>query len=574
MKEAFEKVNVVKIKNVRKEGAKSIRERWWRYPLFLGKIVKGSRPLSYILLFAGMGVLLCLYLTSPLFLDVLKTKQEDSFTEGSVGAISSFNPLFLTQNAIDKSIEELVFEKFIEIDRDGNPQPGIAVKWESSNDGLTYTFDISLDHLWQDGEPLTADDVVFTFETGIKLADKYGEDSVGVSLTGIEVSKVDEDTVKFVLEDTNATFFEAVSIYIVPKHKLEDIDLDDMKFSMFGQYPLGSGPYKVVSTEPNIVTLEASEYYEDIPSIKKFVYRIYEDMDSLEVAFRNGDLDAISGIDSGDMDFVKEYSGYRVLETDIDQRTKMIFFNLRRDSLDEGVIRQALSYITDKEKLLELSDIPGTPASGPIPSSSWAFNDEAEQYSYNPEKASELFKDAGYIRSEDSSYYESQDNTILSFTISYLKNNSNDRLLNSLKDLWEEEGVILNLNPLSYEQITQEVIATRNFELLMYEVETTIDPDQYNLWHSLKVDYPNLNLSGYEYERVDILLEDARVELTKKDRIDYYDLFQEYLMRDVPALFLYHPKYVYVVPEGLNGPDLSNISFPEERFQNISEWSF
>jgi peptide/nickel transport system substrate-binding protein len=108
----------------------------------------------------------------------------------------------------------------------------------------------------------------------------------------------------------------------------------------------------------------------------------------------------------------------------------------------------------------------------------------------------------------------------------------------------------------------------------MYEVETTIDPDQYNLWHSLKVDYPNLNLSGYEYERVDILLEDARVELTKKDRIDYYDLFQEYLMRDVPALFLYHPKYVYVVPEDLNGPDLSNISFPEERFQNISEWSF
>ena len=74
----------------------------------------------------------------------------------------------------------------------------------------------------------------------------------------------------------------------------------------------------------------------------------------------------------------------------------------------------------------------------------------------------------------------------------------------------KEEGVVLKLEKLNYNQITQEIIATRDFEVLLYEVETTIDPDQYNLWHSLKSNYPDLNISGYSYERVDILLEDAR----------------------------------------------------------------
>jgi len=92
-----------------------------------------------------------------------------------------------------------------------------------------------------------------------------------------------------------------------------------------------------------------------------------------------------------------------------------------------------------------------------------------------------------------------------------------------LKELFEKEGLVLNLEPLSYKQLTQEIVATRDFELLMYEVETTIDPDQYNLWHSLKTNYPDLNLSGYTYERVDILLEEGRTELNVKTRKEKFD---------------------------------------------------
>jgi peptide/nickel transport system substrate-binding protein len=574
MKEAFEKVKVVKSKNGTKKERNDIRGVWWKYPVFVIRTIKGSRPLSYIFLFSVLAGFLCLYLVSSDFLWNIKREERVDFVEGSVGAISSLNPIFLTQNPIDKSIHELVFERFIDIDKEGDPLPGIASSWNISDDFLTYTFDIEDGHYWHDGEPLTIDDVVFTFESAIKLAEKYSTDSVGVPLVGMEVEKVDSDTIRFVLDDTNAIFFEAVSIYIVPKHRLETVSLGDLRFDIFTKYPLGSGPYKVIKSEPNIIILEASSYFPSYVSIPKFTYRIYEDLDSLEIAFRNGELDAISGVDSGGMDFVHEYSNYTVLETSLEKRTKMIFFNNRRDSLGDINIRQALNYITNKELLLEGSGIPGEVAIGVVPSSSWAFNPEAEQYLYNSETAEKLLEDVGYIKNEKNGYYEGEDNKILSFTLSYLENESNDRLVNSLKELWKKEGLILNLEPLTYAQITQEIISTRNFEMLLYEVETTVDPDQYNLWHSLKRDYPDLNLSGYEFNRVDILLEEARTEQSKKIRKEDYILFQKYLMNDAPVMFIYHPQYKYIVPDSLMGPELESITFPEDRFRNISEWHF
>jgi peptide/nickel transport system substrate-binding protein len=572
MKEAFEKIKVKRVKEKSSRKISGVRGFWWTYPDFFQRIVKNTRPLSYIFFFALIATACCFYLVESNFLEKIKVEEKTEFVEGSVGAISSLNPIFLTQNSIDKSIHELVFEKFIEIDHAGNPMPGIATKWSKSSDSLSYTFDIEDGHYWQDGEALTMEDVIFTFESAIKLAEKYGEDSVGVPLVGVEIEEIDRDSLKFTLEDTNATFFEAVAIYILPKHRLENISLGDLKFDIFTKYPLGSGPYKVVKSEPNIVVMESSEYFPKELGIPKFTYRIYEDMDSLEIAFRNGELDAISGIDSGSMSFVDEYSDFKVLETSIGHRMRMIFFNNRRESLADVDIRQALNLITNKEGLLTEAGVPGEIALGVFSESSWAFNEDAEQYLYDPDQAAKLLKEKGYVKNDSSGYFEGEDNKILSFTLSYLDSDLNKRLVEALKELWKEEGVIVNLEPLSYAQITQEVISTRNFEMILYEVETTVDPDQYNLWHSLKKDYPDLNLSGYEYDRVDILLEEGRTELSRTVRKEKYDLFQKYLMDDAPAILLYRPTYVYIVPKDIEGPNLEEICYPEDRFRNIAEW--
>jgi len=145
-------------------------------------------------------------------------------------------------------------------------------------------------------------------------------------------------------------------------------------------------------------------------------------------------------------------------------------------------------------------------------------------------------------------------------------------LISSLKEILKEEGVVLKSEKLNYNQITQEIIATRDFDILLYEIETTVDPDQYNLWHSLKSNHPDLNISGYSYERVDILLEDARKTSDRTVRKQKYDLFQKYVMADAPVVFLYNPTFFYFVKNSVEGIALDGINYSYERFHNVQNW--
>jgi len=575
MKEAFELIKPSK--SVIKVGSKkqklSLRDWLWEYPYNIDKLFKNTAPLSFILIFSLIGISLFAFLTSETFANVLSKEKEDIFVEGSVGAISSFNPLFTSQSNVDADIRALVFEKFINVSKDGTPTEGIAKEWSSTADGKTYDITISLDHKWQDGKSLTMDDVLFTFEIGKELNSKYSYDTIGTPLSNVKIEKISEDTIRFTLSEGNATFYEAISVYIVPKHKFDGIRTADIPFNSFIRYPLGSGPYQVYRSEPNVVYLRASQYYSSVPKIDTFVYRIYSNSDVLEAAFRNGVLDAMGTVDQFSVSYINEYSGYKEYSVILNSRLRIIFFNTRKEKFETKEFRIAINYLIDKNVLLEKANISGEVAYSPIPSSSWAYSEgNIVKYEYSPEKATEIFNNLGYIKNQESGYFETEDKKILSLTLSYYDNDFNERIALALKDILKSEGVVLNLEPLSYTQLTQEIVATRDFELLMYEVETTIDPDQYNLWHSLKTNYPDLNLSGYSYERVDILLEEARKSLKKDKRVSNYALFQKYLTQDVPVIFLYHPKYVYVIKEDINIGDISNILYQYQRFDTVSSW--
>lgn len=575
MKEAFTRVKPSK--TTIKVGSKekhTLRDMLWNYPSNILNFFNNTSPISFILIFILLGISLFSFFRSSTFANVLANDRSDIFVEGSVGAISSFNPLFTTQNPVDSDIQALVFEKFISVSKDGTPQKSIAKDWVISSDGKTYDFTISLDHKWQDGTPLTLEDVLFTFDTAKQLASKFGYDTVGSALLDVRIDEISENKVRFTLPESNATFFEAVSVYIVPKHKFEGIQLADIPFSPFTRYPIGSGPYEVYRSEPNVVYLKASDYFWVKPKIETFIYRLYTDYSSLEAAFRNGILDAMGGVDSSNMSYTNEYSGYETYNITLDSRLRMIFFNTRKEKLGNKEIRQAINYILDKNKLLEGSNISGVIANGPLSQNSWAYDSGVLTiYDYNVAKANEILNNLGYTKNETTGYYEKEDGKILSFTLSYYNNDLNERLANTFKELLRLEGIVLDLEPLTYQQITQEIVATRDFELLMFEIETTVDPDQYNLWHSLKSSYPDLNLSGYSYERVDILLEDARRTNKLDDRKSKYSLFQKYLTQDAPAIFLYHPNYTYVVKDSVNISDISNIFYPYQRFDNVEYWS-
>jgi len=573
MRDALNEFKSLKIVDVKDE-SKDWRNVFWNYPAFVQKVFRKTVPFSLIFVFSLLAIAFVLFLQSKSFTTLLRsnTFSNEQYTEGMVGAISTFNPLFASNNYVDKSIDSLIFQKFIYIDTNGKPTPGIAKSWTVSSDSLTYIFKINEDLDWQDGTDLTIDDVLFTFNTAIALDPNV---SVGAALAGINITKIDSQTIQFVLTEANPTFYEAVSLYIVPKSELENVALQDIQgLQSFASAPMGSGKYMIEKTEKNAVYLVDNPYDSYNPKLKKLVFRIYPDYSSLETAMRVGDIDALGGWNNEAFLFMQEYSSFGVLTKVEDFRNRILFLNIRKDSLKDKNVRMALNYLMDVNTLLQNAHIQGEAMKGPYPESSWVFNNQISYYPYDSAKAVELLGTAGYSKNAETGYFESKDSKILSFTISYLDNDVNNRLVEAIVKYMDKEGVVIKPNPQDYNEISQKTIVTRDFEILLYEIETLVDPDQYNLWHSSKVNDPYLNLSGYQYERVDILLEDARKTTNEATRKTKYLQFQKYLMADAPVVFLYHPTFVFYFNSRLTGIDMQNINFSYDRYWNIEDWSW
>ena len=219
-----------------------------------------------------------------------------------------------------------------------------------------------------------------------------------------------------------------------------------------------------------------------------------------------------------------------------------------------------------------MADINGEVAKGPIPPTSWAFNDSLELVGYDLQESAEILESMGYTRDSGDDYYLDEDNRVLTVTVSFFESEINEKIVEALGEMLRDGGILLRERPLNYDQILREILPTRDFELLLFEIEVTVDPDQYNLWHSLRIDHPMLNISGYDYSRVDILLERARTSTDRQERKEDYLLFQRYLIDDAPVSFLYHPKVFFVFKENLKGLQTDEIISPSDRYDNVHEW--
>ncbi|MBN1618252.1 peptide ABC transporter substrate-binding protein [Candidatus Dojkabacteria bacterium] len=558
-----------------------IRNFFWFYPDILAIAIYKIRPLSYLILYTGLlflGIKTYSYASSSN--DTFFNQPKDqTLYEGVVGNISMINPLFVTHNQQERDIQSLVFDKLIYFNKEGLPQPELAKTWAISADGKTYTFFLRSDVHWHDGERFTADDVLFTFETVKKLKD---DDSYAQVFENVEMSKIDDFTIIFTLPEPNVTFMESLSIGIMPEHSFQGIPKSDLKDpeQYFNRYPIGTGPFRIIENTPQYILFERNEdYFQGNPKIKFIKYIFYP---SEEDALTDMKLYKIHTISSSNFDTKQELDKYDIFTTDgftMFLRERLIYVNLRNTTsiLNDVRVREALSRATDRQKLVdELTEF-GKEALGPIPQISWAFNTECDRYLYNTEEADKLLTDAGWDYKKDengnpTSEYRYKDEQELKVTLTMLDTDLNDKISEILKNQWAEVGINLIIEKQDYEKIAGQIIPLRDFDLLLFEIEIGPDPDKYLQWDSQFSEYPGLNLSGYEYNRVDIILERARKETKEEVRKGDYDLFQKYIMQDMPAIYLYHPDYMFSYHESVKGIDLSDATLPQGRYKNVYEW--
>jgi peptide/nickel transport system substrate-binding protein len=257
-------------------------------------------------LFAALLIALTIFGSARAF-----AQQEKVFVIGTTNDIqpADINPV----KALNFYYTAIVFPELLAWDKDGREVPGLAQSWTISDDGLTYTFKIRDNATWSDGQPVTADDVVFTstLESESNPAFFSYWNSVQVAkngtITGMTIAPgaivtPDAKTVVFHLLSPSGSFFTAAGGFpIFPKHVYEGIDLTTQNLDVSKM--VGSGPYVPTELVPgDRYVLSANQYYwGGKPTLDKVYFKIFRDTTSAEIALQSGSIDLMMNVPGTDV---------------------------------------------------------------------------------------------------------------------------------------------------------------------------------------------------------------------------------------------------------------------------------
>ncbi|PIY17835.1 hypothetical protein COZ14_01790, partial [Candidatus Dojkabacteria bacterium CG_4_10_14_3_um_filter_Dojkabacteria_WS6_41_9] len=169
--------------------------------------------------------------------------------------------------------------------------------------------------------------------------------------------------------------------------------------------------------------------------------------------------------------------------------------------------------------------------------------------------------------------YRTKGDIELKITLTYLDTETNSEIAQNLRKQLLAEGINLLFNKVSEDVLLQQVLPQKEFELLLFEIHTGVDPDQYGLWHSSQTNFPALNLSEYNSSEVDTLLERGRLQTNLDKRTEIYKQFQERLTTDAVAIFLYHPAFYEVYFDIIDRKVPLTVSSSTDRFTGVNTWT-
>lgn len=486
--------------------------------------------------------------------------------EGVTGAPRFINPV-LAQTDADRDLVALIYSGLFRYDENGVPEPALADKYEISKDGLVYKITLKDKLYWSDGKKLTADDVVFTIDLAKNpqlLSPRRA------SWEGVEISKEDDKTVIFTLKKPYAPFLENLTLGIIPMHIWEQVPLPQFPLVELNINPVGAGPYKLKSvTRDSIgsisgVLLEANKYFVyGRPNIKNIEIKFYRNEGGIAADMNSGAIDSAGGLSPKYAKDLKSASGGKTDVRSINlQRIIAVFLNQSiKKEFSSINVRSALNEAVDKNALVNnILFGYGSPLNGPLPKS--IFENAASRA---PETQSFDITDAKKLLSK-------QKNPV-SFTLTTAETPELVEAAQMLKDMWSQIGVNINIQTFNMSDLEQLVIGPRRYEAFLYGEEVVGQtPDPFAFWHSSQRAHPGYNIALYANTKVDKLLENVRSEQDPAAREQIYSDIQSEISKDLPAIFLFSPSYIYAVPSKLGGADVKNINTGSERFSTVYKW--
>ncbi len=506
-----------------------------------------------------------------------------SISEGIIGTPRFVNPI-LASTPADLDLVSLIYSGLMRKNSDGTITPDLAKSYTVSGNGLTYTFVLKNNIYFQNGQPVTADDVVFTVN---EAKDPTVQSPRTVDWSGVTVTEIDAKTIQFTLKQPYPSFLENATLGIMPAALWNNspIELNNANVD-----PVGSGPYMVKSfnkESSGVIDSYAlnsfSKFALGEPYIENLNLYFYSDETDIINALQNGTVDQISSITPLDANILKERN-YQV-ESAVLPRVFGLFFNENQNILfTDKVITKSINQVIDKNQIVqEVLYGYGVPTDNPIPPNIMTYqatsntnNLSQTQIIQNVE--SNLAKDGwtkgsdGFLQKVTTGKNKKKTTTELEFSIS----TGNAPELAKTAELIKEDlavvGIKVDIETFDVGNLNQSVIRPRSYDALLFGEIIDRQSDLFAFWHSSQIKDPGLNVAMYANAKVDKLLESAATNINDQSRIAQYTQIETDIEQDMPAVFLYNPSFIYVVSPNIKGLSLDQIINPSDRFANVYSW--
>jgi ABC-type transport system substrate-binding protein len=329
------------------------------------------------------------------------------YKEGVVGQPRFINPVYGQTNDIDRDLIELTFSGLMKYDNEGRLTADLADGYTVSADGKIYDFKLKNNIFWQDGQPITAEDISFTIQT---IQNPDYKSPMRANWLDVSTEIVSEKEIRLKLKSPYSSFLESCALKIIPKHIWSNILPENFALSFYNLQPVGSGPYQfenLKQTDAGFIkslTLKANtKYYGKLPFISEITFNFFNKESELITAAESRDINGFSSAYLTDSpDKVRDFLPYSFAAP----RYFAVFLSSHQtDILADQNVRQALDYATDKNDLIKKinSSFSGNynvkiakAVDSPVLPDFYGYKQPGAPYVYDVEKAKTLLDKAGF----------------------------------------------------------------------------------------------------------------------------------------------------------------------------------
>ncbi len=490
-------------------------------------------------------------------------KKGGHLVEGNFTDISFLNSVLSSDTASNQVIS-LLFEGLLGSRPNGDLVPLLAESMPTvSSDGLTYTFKLRPNLKWSDGQPLTSDDVLFTFN--LMFAPEYAAvNSPRRSDLVLHIESIKAPDPQTVVFKTKAVWAPFLALHaqreIMPKHVLSSLPAAGINTAAFNSAPSAtSGAFKFVRWDKGqqVVLARNEAYYGSQAHLDQYAYKVVPDSVTLVNQLKTGEID-FGPVDPSLWDsLATEDSLNRLTPFGVPTFT---FYAYQLDPnkaagkiFGDRAVRQALLLALDRQQMADKVYFKQAIIADSVePPISWAHSNAKPSYGFDKAKAEQMLDAAGWTKGSDG--IRAKNGVQIKFEmITNQGNKQRESLLQIMQQSWSDIGVTATPRLIQFPQLVTQITNVRTFDIFLVGFNFTQDPDESQLFASTSTNPGGFNGFDFKNTQVDDLLNQASGTLDQSKRKAAYAKFQDVMNQEVPAPILVFNKGLWAANKRVQG---------------------